>query len=57
MRFYNFYEFHILNHYMIVHYQFLLFIVNVGRCDHFILLSLYNIYLFLYSCHYFYKNI
>ena len=56
MRFYNFYEFHILNHYMIVHYQFLLFIVNVGRCDHFILLSLYNIYLFLYSCHYFYKK-
>ena len=28
-----------------------------ARCDHFILLSLYNIYLFLCSCHYFYKNI
>ena len=33
----------------------LLFIVNVARCDHFILLSLYNIYLFLCSCHYFIK--
>ena len=45
------------NCYMIVHYQFLLSIVNVAMCDYFILLSLNNIYLFLCSCYYFYKNI
>ena len=44
-----------LNNYMIVHYHFLLSIVNVAKCDHFILLSLYNIF-FLCSCHYFYKK-
>ena len=44
-----------LNNYIIVHYQFLLSIVNVVRCDHFILLNLYTIYLFLCSCHYFIK--
>ena len=42
---------------MIVDYQFLLFIVNVARRDIFILLSLYKIYLFLCSCHYFKKKI
>jgi len=31
---------------MIIHYQLLLSIVNVGRYDHFILLSLYNIFIF-----------
>ena len=46
-----------LNHYMIDHYQFLLFIINVTKCNCFIFLSLYNIYLFLCSFHYFYKNI
>ena len=46
-----------LNNYMIVHYRFLLFIVNVAKCDHFILLSLHNIFFFLCSCHYFYKKI
>ena len=35
-----------LNNYMIVHYHFLLSIVNVAKCDHFILLSLYNIFFF-----------
>ena len=37
-----------LNNYMIVHYQFLLFIVNVAKCDHFILLSLYNNFFFFF---------
>jgi len=31
---------------MIVYYQLLLSIVNMGRCDHFILLRLYNIIIF-----------
>ena len=31
---------------MMVHYQLSLSIVNVARCDHFILLSLYNLYIF-----------
>ena len=34
------------NHYNIVYYQLSLFIVNVGKCGHFILLSLYNIFNF-----------
>ena len=28
-------------------YQSLLFIINMDRCDHFILLSLYNIFIFM----------
>ena len=46
---------------MIIHYQLLLFIVNIGKYDHFILLSLYNIFIFmqlsLSICYCFYKNI
>ena len=34
---------------MIDHYQFLLFIVNVIRCDYFILLSLNNMHLFIFK--------
>ena len=37
-----------------------LFIVDVGKCDYFVLLSLYNIFIFmklsLFICHCFYKN-
>ena len=36
---------------MIVYYQLLLSIVNMGRCDHLILLRLYNIIIF---CNYHY---
>jgi len=31
---------------MIVHYQLLLYIVNVDKCDHFILLNLYDNFIF-----------
>ena len=64
MKFYNFllrvFIFWIC--YIIVHYQLLLSIIfNMGRCDNFILLNLYNIFIFMHLslciCHCFYKNI
>ena len=46
---------------MIIYYRSLLSVVNVDKYDHFILLSLYNIFIFMQLlssiCHYFYKNI
>ena len=32
-------------YYMIVYYQLSLFILNMGRCDYFILLNFYNIFI------------
>lgn len=32
---------------MMIHYPLLLFIVNENMCDHFILLSLYNIFIIM----------
>ena len=63
MKFYNFllWVFIFWDQYMIVHYQLSLSIVNVARCDYFILLNFVKIYIFmqllLSICHYFYKNI
>ena len=44
-------------------YDHLLLVVNIDKCDYFILLSLYNIFLIVYNfhylvvtCHCFYKN-
>ena len=41
-------SFFFFNHYKIVHYQLSLFIFNVGKCDHIILLSLYNVFIFMW---------
>ena len=50
-----------LNHYKIVYYKLSLLIVNVGKCDHFFLLNLYNIFKFyevvIIYLSLFYKNI
>ena len=57
MKFYNFLlSFHILKSLE----DSLLSIVNVSKCDHFILLSLYNIFniyeVVIIYCHFFYKK-
>ena len=63
MKFYNFIlqVFIFWNPYMITYYELSLSIINVCRCYHFTLLSLYNIFIFmqlsLSICHCFYKNI
>ena len=63
MKSYNFFllAFIFWNRYIIVRYQIALSIVNVGGCDHFILLSLSKIYIFMHSllsiCYCFYKAI
>ena len=47
MKFYNFllWVFILWNCYIIVYYKLLLSIVNVDRCDNFILLSLHNTFI------------